>query len=137
MVKLSTKIVQMLCDRNIVEPAAEPLHPTRSEIINAIDAVIDLHIYERSELFLDSETDDERSIRITEFLDDADAGLILNEERICKGMPMPKVRYDDGGYELQVLNFDNRWAKMRIIENDEIIFVPPNKLKHYTIIDDE
>ena len=64
MVKLSTKIVQMLCDRNIVEPSAEPLHPTRSEIINAIDAVIDLHVYERSELFLGSETDDERSIRI-------------------------------------------------------------------------
>lgn len=122
MVKLSTKIVQMLCEKGII---SSPLsdHPTRSEIINAIDAVIDLHVLERSE-------------HITDFLDDANSGLVLTEERVAQGHPLPTVRYDDGGYELQVLNFDNRWAKMRIIENDEIIFVAPKDLKHYIIINE-
>jgi len=132
MVKLSTKIVQMLCEKGIIWVAAEPQHPTRSEIINAIDAVIDLHVQERSE------TDDERSERVTEFLDDADAGLVLlNEEHLAVGQTLPKVRYTDGGFELQVLNFDNRWAKMEILETKEIIFVPPNHLDQYIIIDDE
>lgn len=130
MVKLSTKIVQMLFERGIIS-APQSDHPfpfqstdsTRSEIINAIDAVIDLHVQERSE-------------EITDFLDDSNSGLVLTEERVAEGHPLPKVRYDDGGYELQVLNFDNRWAKMRIIENDEIIFVAPNDLKHYIIINE-
>ena len=130
MEKLSTKIVHMLCEKGVIPlRLRDPIsnHPTRSEIINMVDAVIDLHIYE---------TDDERSIRITEFLDDADAGLILTEDHLTCGKPIGNVRYDDGGYELQVISFDNRWAKMRILDTDEIIFVPPNKLKHYIIINE-
>jgi hypothetical protein len=132
MVKLSTKIVQVLCEKGLLERYICDKAALRSEVINTIDAVVDLHVQERME------TDDERSVRVTEFLDDADAGLtLLSEERIAKGLPMPKVRDDDGGYELQVISFDNRWAKMRILENDEIIFVPPKDLHHYIIIDDE
>lgn len=127
MEKLSTKIVQVLCEKGFLENYISRKPALRSEVINAVDAVIDLHLYE---------TDDERSIRVTEFLDDSNSGLVLTEESIAQGTPLPRVRYDDGGYELQVINFDNRWAKMRIIENDEIIFVAPNDLKHYIIINE-
>lgn len=114
---LAKSIVQMLFNKHLLPSYMSHNAAVQKEIEGNVQEVLDMFAAG------DFETDDERSRRLT-------------EDDISGGKPIPNVRHEDGGYELQVLNFDNRWAKMRIIENDEIIFVPPNHLNQYIIINE-